>query len=279
MSYLLPEFLIKKHIENALQEDIGHGDLTANAIAKPGDKLTARINSRTEGIVAGVDVVKTVFKTLDPDIEIQTLVNDGDQIKKDQDLMIIKGCARAILSAERLALNFIQKLSGIATISRKYQDATAPYHAKVVDTRKTTPNFRIFEKYAVKVGVGTTHRFGLFDCVMIKDNHIQLAGSVTEAIKRVKQTIPHTVKIEVEIDYIDQLKEALEQKVDIIMLDNMTTGQIKEAVKIINGQAIIEVSGNIKYENINEVASTGIDYISTSAIITKAGTLDIGLDI
>jgi len=279
MQYLLHDFIVEKHVKRALEEDIGFGDITTDSIYNENIPMRAVLNSRTEGIVCGVGVVKTVFKLLDPDIKVEILMNDGDKIQTGQDIAVIEGGCRGILTGERTALNYIQRMSAIATMANKYQEAIKPYKARVVDTRKTTPGFRLFEKYAVKVGGGSLHRFNLSDCVMLKDNHISYVGSITEAVKKVRASISHAHKIEVEVDTFDQMKEALAAGADIIMLDNMSIEQMKEAVEYINGRAIVEASGNITLETINKVASTGVDIISTSAIQSKAGTLDIGLDI
>ena len=179
---------------------------------------------------------------------------------------------------ERVALNYIQRMSGIATETRKYQDAIKPYSAKIVDTRKTTPNFRAFEKYSVKVGGDALHRFNLSDCAMIKDNHIRLAGSITGAVNKLRENISHAHKIEVECDTLEQVKEAVSVKADIIMLDNMSIDTMKKAVEIINHQAVVEASGNVKLDTVNAIASTGVDIISSSAIVAKAPTLDLALD-
>lgn len=278
MSYLLQNFVVEKYIKQALQEDIGHGDITVNSIVKPGQTLKVNLNTRTNGIIAGIDVFRLVFATLDSEIKFQKFVNDGDTILACQKLATIEGKADTILTGERTALNFIQRMSAIATLTNEYQEAIKPYKAKITDTRKTTPNFRIFEKYSVNIGGGSNHRFGLYDCVMIKDNHIQLAGSIQNAVSLVRENLSHATKIEVEADTLLQVKEALKLGVDIIMLDNMTIEQMKEAVELIQGRAIVEASGNISLETVNSVASTGVDYISTSAINTKAGTLDLALD-
>ncbi|MEI7475154.1 MAG: carboxylating nicotinate-nucleotide diphosphorylase [bacterium] len=280
MSYLAHDFLVKKYIESALLEDVGNGDITTDSIVRSDQKLIAKINSRVEGIICGVDVATRVFTLLDPYINIKIIANDGEKVCKGQDIAIIEGCARAVLTGERLALNFIQRMSAIATLTNEYQQAIIPYQTKITDTRKTTPNFRIFEKYAVKTGGGSPHRFGLYDCVMIKDNHIALAGgSIKKAVKLVKEKLGHTAKIEVETENLHQIEEALEAGVDIIMLDNMTIEQMSEAVNFINKRAVTEASGNISIQTVNDVASSGVDYISTSAIHAKAGILDIGLDI
>ena len=241
--------------------------------------MTAKINSRNEGIVCGVDVVQLIFRMLDPEVCFEIRINDGERIAAGQDIAIIKGYARAILTGERTALNFLQRMCAIATLTNKYQLAIKPYKAKITDTRKTTPNFRIFEKYAVKAGGGSPHRFGLYDCVMIKDNHIRLAGSITEAVKRANENLSHTTKIEVEAETFEQVQEALDSKADIILLDNMSIETMKMVVEYIGERAITEASGNVTLENVNNVASTGVDYSSTSAITATAGIIDIGLDI
>ncbi|MDD3014083.1 MAG: carboxylating nicotinate-nucleotide diphosphorylase [Candidatus Gastranaerophilales bacterium] len=279
MSSMLHNQIVKKLVIQALEEDIGSGDLTTDAIIRSDQKLTAKINSRLSCTVAGIDILKLVFDILDPEMKYEIFVNDGNIVEKGQNIAIISGSAKAILTGERTALNFIQRMSAIATLTNQYQQAIKPYKAKITDTRKTTPNFRIFEKYSVKAGGGSPHRFGLYDAIMIKDNHIQAAGSLTKAYLLAKENISHTTKIEVETENIDQVKEALNVCADIIMLDNMTIDDMKQAVQIINGNAITEASGNVTLSTLNSIASTGVDYISTSAITAQAGIVDIGLDI
>ncbi len=276
--FLLHDFIIEEHVKSALKEDIGFGDISTDYLAGENDFIEAELNTRNDGILCGLDVLRTVFKVLDKDIEIKTYFNDGDEIKKGDKIADIKGKARFVLIGERTALNYIQRLSGIATETNKYQKAIAPYSAKIVDTRKTTPNFRMFEKYAVKVGGGALHRFNLCDCVMLKDNHIKLAGSIAEAVKKVRTNISHAHKIEIECDTFEQVKDAVLAGADIIMLDNMTCEQMKECVSYIAGRAVVEASGNVNLSTVNEIAATGVDIISSSAIVAKAGTLDIGLD-
>ncbi len=278
MQYLLHNFIIEKHVKQALEEDIGFGDITTDFIYNHDEKIKTILNSRAEGVLCGVDVVKSVFKMLDPEIKVTLHLKDGDRLVPGQDIAHIEGKCRGILTGERTALNYIQRMSAIATLADKYQQAIKPYKAKIVDTRKTTPGFRIFEKYAVKIGGGSLHRFNLSDCVMLKDNHIAHVGSISAAVKKVREQISHAHKIEVEVDTFDQMKEALDAGSDIIMLDNMSIDQMKEAVKYIDGRAVTEASGNVSLETVNEVASTGVDIISTSAMQAKAGTLDIGLD-
>ena len=270
--------MIEEHVKNALKEDIGFWDITSN-IFDDEAYTKATLNSRENGILCGIECVKAVYNILDKDININFYLKDGDEIEKNSKIATIEGKTRSILTGERVALNYIQRLSAIATLANKYQKAVEPYKAKVVDTRKTTPNFRIFEKYAVITGGAHIHRFNLSDCVMLKDNHIAYFGSIKKAVQKIKENISHAHKIEIEVENFEQIKEALEAKADIIMLDNMSIPDMTTAVKIINGKAIVEASGNITLDNINEVAKTGVDIISTSAMQSKAGTLDIGLDI
>lgn len=275
---MLNKFLMEDHVRSALIEDIGYGDITTENLADENDKLKGFLNTREDGVLCGVEVFKTVYKMLSCDIKIDFHFKDGDIIKKGDCLADLKGPAKELLMGERLSLNYIQRMSGIATETKKYQDAIFPYHAKIVDTRKTTPNFRMFEKYAVKTGGGALHRFNLADCAMIKDNHIRLAGSITNAVEKLRKNISHAHKIEVECDTLEQVKEAVKCKADIIMLDNMGVSDMKQAVELINNAAIVEASGNVKLSTVNEIASTGVDIISSSAILAKAPALDIALD-
>ena len=275
---LLSKFYIQDHIKMALMEDIGYGDITTENLAGEDDFLKGELNTRSEGILCGCEVFKTVFETLSDKINIHFYFKDGDKIKKGDKIADIEGPAKYLLMGERVALNYIQRMSGIATETKKYQDAISPYMAKIVDTRKTTPNFRAFEKYSVKIGGGALHRFNLSDCAMIKDNHIKLAGSITNAVNKLRNNISHAHKIEVECDNLEQVKEAVSVNADIIMLDNMPVSTMKQAVEIIAGRAVIEASGNVTLNTVNEIASTGVDIISSSAIVAKAPTLDLALD-
>lgn len=275
---MLSKFYVQDHVKMALTEDIGYGDITTENLAGENDFLKGELNTRSEGILCGCDVFKTVYETLSDKVEIKFYFKDGDKIKKGDKIADISGPAKDLLMGERVALNYIQRMSGIATETRKYQDAIEPYSAKIVDTRKTTPNFRAFEKYSVKVGGGALHRFNLSDCAMIKDNHIRLAGSITNAVNKLRENISHAHKIEVECDTLEQVKEAVSVKADIIMLDNMSVDTMKQAVEIINRQAVVEASGNVKLDTVNAIASTGVDIISSSAIVAKAPTLDLALD-
>ena len=275
---MLSKFYVEDHVKSALMEDIGYGDITTENLAGENDFLKAELNTRSEGVLCGCNVFKTVYKILSDDVKIKFYFKDGAIIKKGDKIADLEGPAKDLLMGERVSLNYIQRMSGIATETRKYQDAIAPYSAKIVDTRKTTPNFRAFEKYSVKVGGGALHRFNLSDCAMIKDNHIRLAGSLTNAVNKLRENISHAHKIEVECDTIDQVKEAIEVKADIIMLDNMPVETMKKAVELINHQAIVEASGNVNLSTVNAIASTGVDIISSSAIVAKAPTLDLALD-
>ncbi len=275
---MLSNFYVEEHVKKALQEDIGFGDVTTESIIGNDLIYSAKLTSRVEGVVCGLEVFRTVFKVLSDDVEVKLLFKDGAYIHRGDVLAQIKGPAKYILLGERVALNYIQRMSGIATETRKYQDAIGELPCKIVDTRKTTPNFRAFEKYAVKCGGGALHRFNLSDCAMIKDNHIQVALGVTNAVNMVKANLSHAHKIELECDTLEQVKEALPLGVDIIMLDNMTLEQMKEAVELINHRAIVEASGNVSLSTVRQIAECGVDIISSSAIVAKAPALDLGLD-
>lgn len=275
---MLNNFFIEDHVKNALQEDIGFGDITTDYLTNEEDRMSCVLNTRVDGIFCGKNVFEMVFKILSPSINIKFYFNDGDVIKKGDKIADIEGPARYILMGERTALNYAQRMSGIATETNKYQKAVGEFKARIVDTRKTTPGFRAFEKYSVKTGGGSLHRFNLSDCAMIKDNHIKYAGSLTKAVEKLRQHISHAHKIEVECDTIEQVKEAVNCGADIIMLDNMSLDTMKECVKLIDGKAIVEASGNVNLNTVYDIASTGVDIISSSAIVAKAPTLDLGLD-
>lgn len=275
---MLSNFYIKEHVRLALQEDIGFGDITTENLTDGSECLKAELNTRSEGVLCGCEVFKAVFEILSGDVKIKFYKKDGDKIQKGDKIADLEGPAKYLLMGERVALNYIQRMSGIATETNKYQEAIKPYSAKIVDTRKTTPNFRPFEKYSVKIGGGALHRFNLSDCAMIKDNHIRLAGSITNAVQKLRKAISFTHKIEVECDTFEQVKEAVAVGADIIMLDNMSVETMTEAVKYIDKRAIVEASGNVCLQTVNSIASTGVDIISSSAIVAKAPTLDLALD-
>lgn len=275
---MLSNFYVEDHVKHALMEDIGFGDVTTESIVGEDKIFEASLVSRCEGVICGLEVFKTVFRILSDKVKVELLFKDGDKIKKGDVLATLTGPGKYLLLGERVSLNYIQRMSGIATETHKYQTAIGDLPCKIVDTRKTTPNFRAFEKYSVKVGGGALHRFNLSDCAMIKDNHIQVAGSVTNAVKMVKANLSHAHKVELECDTLDQVKEALPLGVDIIMLDNMDLETMKTAVKLIDHRAIVEASGNVRLETVRAIAECGVDIISSSAIVAKAPTLDIALD-
>lgn len=275
----IPHHLLKKIIEEALIEDIGTGDITTDSIVPEDMRSKAIILAKDDGIIAGLPIAKEVFKYLDADVKFNEKCKDGDSIRRGDIILEIYGKTRAILSGERTALNFLQRLSGIATYTRRCVDIVSPYNVKILDTRKTTPLLRILEKYAVKIGGGENHRFALYDMVLIKDNHIKFAGSITEAIKRVKKNLSHMYKIEVEVTNIEELKEALENNVDIVLLDNMDLKTIEECVKIAKGKALIEVSGGISIENLEPIAKLGVDFISMGKLTHSVKCLDLSLEI
>ncbi len=273
---MLNKFMVKEHVRNALKEDIGFIDITTDTLVE-NKVLKLNLTAKADGIICGLEVFEIVFKELSDDFKVKFYFKDGDEIKKGDKIAEVEGLASTILIGERTALNYIQRMSGIATLTNKYQKVLDKYGVKITDTRKTTPCFRLFEKYSVMVGGATPHRFNLADCVMIKDNHISYAGSITKAVEKIRGCISHTHKIEVECESLEQVKEALACKADIIMLDNMSNEMMTEAVKIIDKQAIVEASGNVNYERLEEIAKTGVDIISTSAIVAGAETLDLSL--
>ncbi len=270
---------IQNLIQLALAEDIGSGDVTSNSIIPQNAKAEALIISKSDGIIAGVDIACEIFLFVDKTIYPEFFVSDGDRIKEGQKLAIVYGPARSILTAERTVLNFLQRLSGIATDTSKYVSAVSGYKAKIVDTRKTTPGWRVLEKYAVRVGGGNNHRFGLYDAVLIKDNHIAISGSISNAVAKARNQVPFTMKIEVETENLVQVQEAIDSGADIIMLDNMSIDMMYQAVNLINGRAIVEASGGIRLDNVSAVAATGVDFISIGALTSAAMPLDISMDV
>lgn len=272
----LNPFLIDKYIICALKEDMNCGDITTDSILK---NENAQINliAKDKGIIGGLDVFERVFEIIDPKSYFEFNFSDGDEVNKYDLIGTIDAKASAILKAERTALNFLQRMSGIATYTKKMVNALGSCHVKILDTRKTTPNMRIFEKYAITLGGAYNHRYNLSDGIMIKDNHIDAAGGIRNAVERVRSANPFVKKIEVEVENFDQIKEALDAKADIIMLDNMDIEDIKKACKIINKRAIIECSGNISLENIKNYRDLDIDYISSGSITYNAGVLDLSM--
>lgn len=268
---------VDRIIEYALREDLGDGDITTNSLATEKEDSKALIRAKAKGVIAGLPIAKRVFQKLDPTVVCVDNIGDGEEIKPGDILSEINGGTRALLSGERLALNILQRLSGIATLTSKYVKAVEGLPVKILDTRKTAPGLRILDKYAVSVGGGYNHRFGLFDGVLIKDNHIAIAGGVAEAVAAVRKRYKQKYKIEVETSGLEQVKEALIAGADIIMLDNMSPEQMRKAVRLIDRNALVEASGGINIKNVREVAETGVDFISVGALTHSPSALDIGL--
>ncbi len=272
-----PKFNTRQLIKRALAEDIGRGDITTCAIIGREETGRARAIAKSPLVVAGLNVFAEVFLCLDPAMEISCFVAEGKRVNPGEILLTLKGNLRSILTAERVALNLLQRLCGIATLTRAYVDAVAGTGVKILDTRKTTPGLRSLEKYAVHMGGGCNHRFGLDDGILIKDNHLWAAGSVAAAIERARQAAHHLLKIEVEVKNLAELKEALAAGADVIMLDNMSLDQIKEAVGFTAGRVPLEVSGNVTLADVRKIAATGVNFISAGALTHSAPAADISL--
>ncbi len=271
------DLYLNELIEKSLKEDIGTGDITTLSTIPADKTITGTFLAKENGILCGMEVVEKVFHFVDPKIELKVEKKDGDAIAKGDVIAKVSGNARCILTGERLALNLLQHMSGIATRTREAVDQIKGTNARIADTRKTTPGLRVLEKYAVRVGGGSNHRFNLADGVLIKDNHIAAAGGITAAVKMAKENIPHTLKIEVEIETFEELQEALDAGADIIMLDNMSNEDMKKAVGIVAGRAITEASGNMGEKDLRAVAETGVDLISIGALTHSVKALDISL--
>ena len=276
---------IRALIDLALAEDIGTGDITSLATVPADRTATAVMLAKDVGVLSGIDVAREVFRTVDPSLEFEALKQNGDEIADREDIAVVKGNARSILTGERVALNFVQRLSGVATITASYAAAVAGSNTSIVDTRKTTPGMRLLEKRAVMDGGGRNHRFGLADGVLIKDNHLAAIGGpnrIAEAIAAARNRAPHTLKVEVEVTSLDELRQALDANADIVMLDNMDTPTMAEAISIRNEygtSTLLEASGGITLERLPELAAIGIDLISAGALTHSAPSLDISLDI
>lgn len=264
-------------IEEALREDITSEDVSTNAVMPEYRKGKVQLLCKQDGVICGLDVFLRTFRLLDPETEAEFFVRDGDEVKKGQLLAEVTGDIRVLLSGERVALNFLQRMSGVATYARATAKLLEGTKTRLLDTRKTTPNMRVFEKYAVRVGGGYNHRYNLSDGVLLKDNHIGAAGGVAAAVKAAKAYAPFVRKIEIEVETLDQLKEALDAGVDIVMLDNMPPEDMAEAVKLAAGRAETECSGNVTKENIARLVSLGVDYISSGALTHSAPILDVSL--
>lgn len=266
-------------IKIALEEDLGCGDLTTDAIIDPARTGKAALEAREVMILAGMPVFKRTFELVNRDIEMESYYEDGQEVGAGERICLITGSLSAILKAERTALNFIQRMSGIATLTRKFVDKTRSFDVKIVDTRKTAPGLRMLDKYSVRVGGGYNHRMGLFDGILIKDNHIAAAGSIRRAVTLAKEKAPHTIRVEVEVEDLEGLEEAIDSGADIVLLDNMNADNIRKAVKRSGGRVIIEVSGGIRLDNIEEFASTGVNLISVGALTHSAASVDVSLEV
>lgn len=276
---IAPQHILRKLVEQAITEDVGSGDLTTQMIFPRAFKARAVLMAKEELILAGIEIASMVFETLDPTLKFLQVAVDGEPVKAGGLIARLEGDGRSILMGERVAINFLQRLSAIATLTAKYVAAVKGFKAGIVDTRKTTPGLRILEKYAVRMGGGHNHRFGLDHGILIKDNHVDLAGSLSQAVERAKKSAPHPLKIEVEARNLQEVQEALSSGADIILLDNMKPEEIKKAVEMIKGRALVEASGGITLSHVAEIAATRVDYISIGALTHSAPAVDICLNI
>ncbi|WP_291155385.1 carboxylating nicotinate-nucleotide diphosphorylase [Hyphomicrobium sp.] len=275
----LPRVLIARAIEQALAEDLGvRGDLTTDATVPRGTMSTATFGARRAGVISGLAVAEAAFHALDPSVVFEPLVRDGARVAAGSVAARVAGSAHALLTGERVALNFLSHMSGIATLTRRYVDLVAGTRARIVDTRKTTPGLRAFEKYAVRCGGGQNHRSGLYDAILIKDNHIVAAGGIAPALAAARAHAGHMVKIEIEVTSLDELAEALQHPVDAVLLDNMEPPMLREAVALVDGRAITEASGGVSLDTVRAIAESGVDLISIGALTHSAPILDLGLD-
>jgi nicotinate-nucleotide pyrophosphorylase (carboxylating) len=274
---MLDFIIIDPIIRQALAEDIGTGDITTNSVVPEGRKISGQFIAKQQGVICGLKIVERVFHLLDPEVVLTLYVADGDKVQCGDIIAAVSGPAKAVLTGERVGLNFLQRLSGISTRTRQLVDRVSDTPVKILDTRKTTPGLRILEKYAVRMGGGNNHRTNLSDGLLIKDNHIKAAGSITAAVEAAKNNAPRTLKIEVEVENLDQVNEALRSGADIIMLDNMDLETMRQAVSLINGRALVEASGNMDQKDLLEVARTGVDMISMGGLTHSVQALDISL--
>lgn len=277
MNQITTKLNVDNLIMQALREDITSEDITTNAVMRESKPGKADLICKQDGVIAGLDVFARVFTLLDDGVKVEKFFEDGDKVNNGDLLAVVTGDIRVLLSGERTALNYLQRMSGIATYTRNVADLLKGSKTKLLDTRKTTPNMRVFEKYAVKVGGGYNHRYNLSDGILIKDNHIGAAGGVKEAIQMAKEYAPFVRKIEVEVENLEMLQEALEAGADIIMLDNMTPETMKKAVEMVGGRAETECSGNVTKENIKSIIDVGVDYVSSGALTHSAPILDVSL--
>ena len=271
------ELKVEKIVRWALEEDLGRGDITSESIVPPGACARAVIRAKQEGVIAGVDVARRCFSALSDHLTWHGFHPDGQRCVPQDRIIEVQGPAIALLGAERVALNFLQRMSGIATLTRKMVDQVAPYGARIVDTRKTVPLLRMLDKYAVRAGGGLNHRFGLDDGVLIKENHIAVAGGIAQAVGRLRQAVGHMVKVEVEVTDMQQLQQALAENVDAVLLDNMSLEQMEEAVGVVAGRCLVEASGNITFDNCRAIAETGVDVLSVGWLTHSVDALDLSM--
>ena len=276
---MLQKYIVRKTVKSAIEEDAGQADVTTAAALTGEETGKARALAKSAVVVAGIDVFKETFLFLDPDLQFKDCCKDGDVVKEGGCLAEISGKLSSMLTAERVALNFLQRMSGIATLTRRYVDEVKGTKAKILDTRKTAPGLRYLDKYAVRIGGGQNHRFGLYDGVLIKDNHIAAAGGISQALARVRGRLPHTLKVEIEVKNLQELKEAVNSGADVIMLDNMSLEDMRKAVAATGGSVPLEASGNVSLANVRKIAETGVDFISVGALTHSAAAADISLQI
>ena len=271
--------LIERLIDLAIEEDISTGDITTNAIIPSHSKATAEMKAKADGIISGLEIARRVFERFEKDIVWKPLVNDGTPVKKGDIILRIEASYRTLLCGERLSLNILQRMSGIATATARYMKELSGTHTQLLDTRKTAPGLRLLDKMAVHQGGGTNHRMGLYDMIMLKDNHIKVVGGIPNAVKQVRANLPLSVKLEVETTNLEEVQQAIDCGVDLIMLDNMSNEMMAKAVKMIAGRAKTEASGNMSIPRLKEVAATGVDYISVGALTHSVTALDISMNI
>jgi nicotinate-nucleotide pyrophosphorylase (carboxylating) len=275
----LPSYLVERAVREALAEDLGlSGDVTTDATVAWDARASAILATRQPGVIAGLAVAQTAFRLLDPEVSFEAKAREGESVVAGAVVARVAGSARALLSAERVALNFLCRMCGIATLTRRYVDAISGTSSRIVDTRKTTPGLRAFEKYAVKCGGGQNHRAGLFDAILIKDNHIAAAGGLEGALRAAQAHAGHMVKVEVEVTTLAELEQAMKHKIDAVLLDNMAPGELREAVRMVGGRIVTEASGGVTLETVRAIAGTGVNLISVGALTHSAPILDLGLD-
>jgi nicotinate-nucleotide pyrophosphorylase (carboxylating) len=270
-------FAIQRIIQAALEEDLGLGDITTEGTVAAGTVARAELVAKEDFVLAGLDVAGQVFQTVDPLVAFEKLREDGHRVRKGEVIAWLRGAAASLLMAERVALNLLQRMSGIASLTSRYVEAVAGIGAAIVDTRKTVPGLRVLDKYSVRMGGGRNHRIGLFDGVLIKENHVAAAGGIAAAIERARLRVPHTLKIEIETRNLDEVDQALVAKADIIMLDNMTLAEMRQAVERIAGRALVEASGGVNLESVADIAATGVDLISVGALTHSVKAADISM--